>query len=97
VNNGTGRNYGLELTLEKYFSKGYYFLITASIFDSKYRGSDDVLRNTAFNQHYVLNALAGKEFLVGKHKNALGLDFKFTTAGGKYLTPIDFTASEATG
>lgn len=25
VNNGTGRNYGVELTLEKFYSKGYYF------------------------------------------------------------------------
>lgn len=35
VNNGTGHNYGLELTLEKFFSNQYYFLITASLFNSK--------------------------------------------------------------
>nr|MBA2421623.1 TonB-dependent receptor [Chitinophagales bacterium] len=97
VNKGTGTNYGLELTLEKYFSSHYYFLATASVFDSKYKGSDGVERNTAFNQHYVVNLLAGKEFLIGKKKNALGIDLKFTTAGGKYLTPIDFAASEAIG
>ena len=34
VNNGTGENYGFELTLEKFYSKGYYFLITASLFES---------------------------------------------------------------
>ncbi len=28
VNDGTGRNFGVELTLEKFFSDGYYFLIT---------------------------------------------------------------------
>jgi hypothetical protein len=97
VNSGSGRNYGIELTAEKYFSNNYYFLVTASIFDSKYKGSDGILRNTAYNQHYVLNLLGGKEFLVGRKKNALGLDVKFTTAGGKYLTPIDLTASEAEG
>ncbi len=97
VNKGTGYNYGLEFTLEKYFSDNYYFLATTSLFNSKYKGSDEVERNTAYNQHYVINLLAGKEFLVGKKKNALGLDIKFTTAGGKYLTPIDPEASEATG
>lgn len=97
VNNGTGNNYGLELTLEKYFSKGYYMLGTLSLFESKYKGSDNVIRNTAFNQHYVVNLLGGKEITVGKKGNALGLDIKFTTAGGKYLTPIDVEASAITG
>ncbi|MEM8566469.1 MAG: carboxypeptidase-like regulatory domain-containing protein, partial [Bacteroidota bacterium] len=36
VNEGTGRNYGIELTLEKFFSKGYYMLLTTSIYESTY-------------------------------------------------------------
>jgi hypothetical protein len=60
VNNGTGENYGIELTLEKFYSKGYYFLVTASVFESKYTGSDGIYRNTAFNGNYVFNALSGK-------------------------------------
>jgi len=34
VNNGTGRNIGLEITLEKYFSRNYYFMFTTSLYDS---------------------------------------------------------------
>ncbi|HTF03202.1 MAG TPA: TonB-dependent receptor, partial [Bacteroidia bacterium] len=49
VNEGTGRNYGLEFTLEKFFSKQYFFMFTASVFDAKYKGSDGILRNTDFN------------------------------------------------
>ena len=60
VNNGVGANYGFELTLEKFFSKGYYGLLTASIFDSKYKGRDGIERNTAFNNGYVVNVLGGK-------------------------------------
>lgn len=60
VNEGTGQNFGAEITLEKFFSKGYYFLTTASIFDSQYEGSDGVKRNTAFNSNFVFNALGGK-------------------------------------
>lgn len=37
-NTGTGRNYGLELTLEKYFSNSWYAMLTTSLYDSKYRG-----------------------------------------------------------
>ncbi|MGB0369276.1 MAG: TonB-dependent receptor, partial [Flavobacteriales bacterium] len=34
INGGTGTNYGLELTFEKFLSKGYYWLLTASLYDS---------------------------------------------------------------
>lgn len=98
VNEGTGTNQGVELTLEKFFSKGYYGLFTASIFDSKYKGSDGIERNTAFNNNYVLNLLAGKEFKFGKDKrNAFTIDTKITTAGGRYYTPVDLEASKAKG
>lgn len=98
VNKGTGRNYGVELTLEKFFSKGYYTLVTGSLFDSKYKGSDGIERNTAFNNGYILNVLAGKEFRFGKGgKNAFTFDTKFTTAGGRNYTPINLEASRAVG
>jgi hypothetical protein len=96
VNNGTGYNYGLELTLEKFFSKSYYYLFTCSLFDSKYKGSDGVLRNTAFNGKFVLNCLLGKEFQLGNRK-VLAFDFKATYAGGIRYTPIDTEASKLKG
>ncbi len=96
VNNGRGYNYGLELTLEKFFGKGYYFLVTASLFDSKYEASDKQWRNTAFNSNYVFNALGGKEFRI-KEKHTIGFDTKFAIAGGQRYTPIDLTASREKG
>jgi hypothetical protein len=97
VNRGTGKNYGVELTLERFFDKGYYFLFTTSLFDSKYKGSDNIERNTAYNTQYVVNALGGKEFRVGRNKNFLSLNLKVTTIGGRYLTPLNFAASQAQG
>jgi hypothetical protein len=96
VNKGTGRNYGIELTLERFFSKGYYYLLTTSLFDSKYKGSDGVFRNTAFNGKYVFNALVGKEFKINAKSKFL-IDIKLTTAGGKRYTPINSEASKAAG
>jgi Carboxypeptidase regulatory-like domain/TonB-dependent Receptor Plug Domain len=94
-NKGTGDNYGLEMTVEKYFSKGWYMLATASIFDAKYVGSDLVKRNTAFNSNYIANTLVGKEFRFGANKkNAFTIDSKLTWAGGRYVTPIDLAKSK---
>ena len=98
INSGTGTNYGIELTVEKFFSKGYYGLFTASVYNSTYKGSDGIERNTAFNGKYVFNVLAGKEWKVGKDdRNRFSMDVKFTNAGGRAYTPIDLVASKALG
>ncbi|MBL7766684.1 MAG: TonB-dependent receptor [Chitinophagaceae bacterium] len=98
VNRGTGRNYGIELTVEKFYSRGYYGLMTATLYESKYTGSDGVERNTAFNGNYVFNILGGKEFKIGKAKrNNFFTDLKLTSAGGRYFTPVDLPASQLAG
>lgn len=97
-NEGTGFNRGVELTAEKFFSKGYYSLVTVSLYESKYKGSDDVLRSTAFDGRYVFNALAGKEFKIGDSgRRFITLDSKFTAAGGRPYTPVNLEASRAAG
>ncbi|HAS47213.1 MAG TPA: TonB-dependent receptor [Microscillaceae bacterium] len=93
VSEGTGINYGVEITLEKFYSKGYYFLVTGSFFESKYEGFDRVERNTAFNGNFVANGLFGKEWKVGKG-NAFTVDIKTTYAGGRRVVPIDLAASQ---
>ncbi|GAB3494468.1 carboxypeptidase-like regulatory domain-containing protein [Spirosoma knui] len=93
MNTGTGRNYGLELTLEKFFSNHYYFLITGSLFDAKYKGSDGVLRNTDFNGRYAFNALMAREFVF--RRSSLNLGAKFTTTGGRWYGPVDEQASRS--
>ncbi len=96
TNAGTGKNYGAELTIEKFFSNGYYGLFTSSLYSSKYKGSDGVERNTAFNGKYVFNILGGKEWKVGsENRNKLAADLKFTNAGGRAYTPVDIAASQA--
>lgn len=98
TNEGEGKNIGIEFTAEKFFSNGWYLLSTLSIFDSKYKGSDGIERNTAFNGGYVGNVLAGKEIKFGKNKkNAFTIDTKITAAGGRPYTPVDLIASRAAG
>ncbi|XOV94351.1 MAG: carboxypeptidase-like regulatory domain-containing protein [Bacteroidota bacterium] len=94
INEGTGTNYGLELTLEKFFSNNYYMLMTTSLYESKYKGSDGIERNTAFNNNLVYNLLAGKEWKFGAgQRNAFTLDTKLTASGGKPYTPVDLEAT----
>lgn len=102
INKGTGKNYGLELTFEHFLNKGLYYLVTASLFDSKYTGSDKVERNTAFNGGYVCNALIGKEFILNKNNNkdkkatiSIGADLKTTFAGGQRYTPSSIVYNPA--
>lgn len=90
---GKGYNYGLELTLEKFMNKGWYGLLTLSLYDSKYRGYDKQWRNTAFNTNYVLNLLGGYEWKVGKH-NFLTVDLRTVYSGGMRYVPIDLAASK---
>ncbi|MFK7786023.1 MAG: carboxypeptidase-like regulatory domain-containing protein [Crocinitomicaceae bacterium] len=103
VNEGLGYNYGVEVTLEKPLDNGFYFLITASLFESKYQGSDGVWRNTAFNGNHTLNTLAGYEFRFGKNKpnakfkSALSIDLKFTWNGGARYSEILVEQSQLLG
>ena len=95
VNKGTGYNYGAEFTFEHFLTKGFYTLITGSLIDSRYKGSDGVERNTAFNTGYVCNVLAGKDFKIGKRGDILAANIKFSTIGGRYFTPLDLPLSIA--
>lgn len=95
-NAGKGRNIGIDITLERFLNKGWYYLATASFFDSKYKGGDDVWRNTAFNKNFVGNFLIGKEWSVGKKKqHQVNVSTRFTYMGGDRYTPINTQASIA--
>lgn len=96
LNNGLGRNYGIELTAERFFVRGFYTMTTASFFKSEYLASDDKWRSTSFNGQFVFNFLAGKEFII-KKRNSFSIDTKFTLAGGRWYTPIDLEESIAQG
>lgn len=96
VNKGKGRNYGMDITLERYLDKGYYWLFSGSVFDSRYTGGDGVWRNTKYNRGYIFNALVGKEWMTGKHKqNVFSANIRFSYQGGDRFTPVDYATSES--
>lgn len=90
VNEGTGKNYGIELTIEKYFTDNYYFLVNGSLYNSKYQSLEGVERNTRFNNNYLVNMLAGKEFVgLGKNQSqTLVINAKLFFGGGQKYIPL---------
>lgn len=100
VNNGTGRNYGIEFTLEKYLDKGFYFMITSSFYQSFYTPSNGIEYHSAFDGLFTFNALSGYEykFKQGKRTQAsMTFDLNFTLNGGKRYTPVLIAESDLAG
>ncbi len=93
-NTGTGYNYGIELTVQKFFDKSFFFMFSGTVYDSKYEGSDGVLRNTSYNGLYIVNVLGGKEFKLGV-KQSISIGMKVTAAGGKRYGYVDVAQSQA--
>lgn len=89
-NTGLGKNYGLDLTLDQSFSNRFYYMATISLFNSKYRGGDETWHNTICNRRFIMNLLAGKEWVIGKiSQNTLGVNARLTYQGGICYSPID--------
>ena len=89
VNEGAGRNYGIDLTLERYLKDGLYGMITATLFKSEYRDAQGQWHHTRHDRGYITNILGGKEWMVGKgRKNVFGLNGRLTMMGGDRYTPM---------
>ena len=86
-NSGTGRNYGVELTLEKFFERNWYFLMTASLYDARYRGYDRVERHSKYAGNYSFNVVAGYEWRLPKDR-LLSVNVKTVYMGAKRYIPV---------
>ena len=89
VNEGAGRNYGIDLTLERYLKDGFYGMFTATLFKSEYRDAQGEWHHSRHDRGYITNILGGKEWMVGKsRKNVFGVNGRLTLMGGDRYTPI---------
>ncbi|MBK8428213.1 MAG: TonB-dependent receptor [Lewinellaceae bacterium] len=99
VNQGNGRNFGFELTFEKFLTRGLYFLLSSSVYEAKYQGSDGIWRDTRYNGNYANTFTAGKEWDWNKSRKnrSVAFNLKLVHAGGYRDTPVDLEASKAEG
>lgn len=97
VNKGLGKNYGLEFTLERFMSRNFYYLLSVSLYQSKYRAANNQWYDTRFNANYATTFTAGKEWeLSEKHKRKIiGVNTKLIYVGGMRYTPLDVDATIA--
>lgn len=96
VNEGNTRNYGADITLEHYMSRGFYGQVNGSLFKSEYRGLDKKWRNQLYDRGYMVKVLGGKELMIGKRKqDVFNVSVKYTLQGGLRHTPIDVDAMKA--
>lgn len=86
-NNTSGRNVGVDLTLERFLNNGFYYLVTASFFDSKYKDAKGDWHNTRYNKGYAINLLGGREFFLKKNR-VLGINGRINYIGGERHSPI---------
>ena len=97
-NNGNTANYGIDLTLERFFSDGFYALFTGSLFDASYTTNDGTQFSSRYDTGYIVNLLGGFEKPFSKHqKNLFSLNGRIVFGGGNKYTPIDIEASQETG
>lgn len=94
-NTGKGLNYGIDLTFEKYMSQGYYYMLTASLLNSRYKAGDGIWRHTRYNRSYVFNLLTGKEWMLGRSRqNIFNANIRLSYQGGDRYSPVDWAASQ---
>ncbi|MBL7742064.1 MAG: TonB-dependent receptor [Chitinophagaceae bacterium] len=97
VNKGKGRNYGAEISLERYLHNNFYLTLSNSVYQSKYTAADGVERNTRFNGNYIVTFITGKDFVNERKSKTIGVNIKTICAGGLRTTPIDLAASRQAG
>ncbi len=94
VNEGLGKNYGAEFTLEQFTHKNLYFLFSASLYNSLYKTEENIWRNTRYNGNANLSLTAGKEYNLKKNR-MLGFNIRSIYGGGLRTTPVDLEESIA--
>lgn len=96
-NTGKGRNYGVEISLERYLANHFYLTLNNSLYQSKYKAKDGIERNTRFNGNYIFTLITGKDFVHEWKTRTIGMNLKTILAGGLRTTPIDQEASALNG
>ncbi len=95
VNKGYGKNYGLELTVERFLNRNFYYLLSASLYESKFKALNGTWYDTRFNTNYATTFTAGKEWELSekRKKKVIGINTKIMYIGGFRNTPIDLSSS----
>jgi len=87
TNTGAGQNLGLDMSVEKSFASGTFFLLSGSVFRSRYTDAAGRKHSTAFDSGISASLMSGKEWNF-KNASVLQLGLKVLYNGGQRLTPL---------
>jgi len=96
---GLGRNYGLDLSLQKFITSGYYFLLAASLYRSEFMANDVDWRPTRFDGRHLMSLTGGREFVKQKESKTVikGINGRMAWHGGYRTSPVDTLFSPGMG
>lgn len=98
ANNGIGRNYGIEVSVEQFLPRRILISANGTVYDAKYRANDGQLHDSPYNGRFAFKLMSGKEFLFGENdKHKLTVGGKLSLSGGSRYTPLDVDASAVYG
>lgn len=96
TSNGTGQNKGIDLGIEKLFSRSYFLLATFSFINSTFTPADGKTYNSRWNAGFSSAYTIGKEFNLGKSR-VLQIGGRLLMSGGGRYTPFDPVLSRIAG
>ncbi|MFY0690035.1 MAG: TonB-dependent receptor [Cyclobacteriaceae bacterium] len=95
-NEAEGQNVGVDLAIEKFFSKGFFMLVTGSVFESLFSANDGPMYSSSYNTKFSSTYTFAKEWEI-KGINTLQIGTRVLFNGGYRYTPFDEAASLAEG
>jgi hypothetical protein len=93
---GGGLNRGVELSAERYLSGGWFVLANTTLMQARYRGNDNVWRDSRWNVGHIVNLTGGREWQRERSPGriqAFGANARAVLTGGLREQPIDLEAS----
>jgi hypothetical protein len=87
VSKGTGKNAGVDITVEKFFSKGLFVLTGFSVYNATYQPLNGKTYNTQYNSRTAGSLTAGREWKWKKERTFV-IGGKMLYNGGVPITPL---------
>lgn len=91
VATGTGRNTGVELSMERAFERGWFLRMNGTVFQSSYTDRQGVERDTRWNSQWMANAMGGREWRSAKEDRVRtwGVSGRVFAMGGQRYSPFE--------
>jgi hypothetical protein len=95
---GTGQNYGADLLFEKFFTKGFFVIVSGSYLRSTYKAWNNEFRSTRMDNFFSSSLIGTKEFTLNQGKGGvLQLGLKAFFRGALRYETVDTLASQSSG